>query len=206
MNVTYLLGSRASRWLTLVIFITSSTLSARAQQAPSPSSIRLAPEDLERGLYDVQHNFFFLPPGKTGEDYQSAGFFGQKLRPYLGSNKQALSELDQYRRHKTLYLIDRGLLVGAVGLYGSQVFSHGGEAVYFNTAQQVAAGAVVVSLVATLFINRHTNEYLQRAVDDYNTELPTTRRGALWPRLRPVGAGLATSASGQPVLALRWQL
>jgi len=157
-------------------------------------------------MYDAQHNFFFLPPGKTGEDYQSAGFFGQKLRPYLSNNKQALSELDQYRRHKTLYLIDRGLLVGAVGLYGSQVFSHGGDAVYFNTAQQVAAGAAFVSLVATLFINRHTNEYLQRAVDDYNTELPTTRRGALWPRLRPAGAGLATSAGGRPVLALRWQL
>ena len=210
MSITYLLQSRATHWLTLfltlVVSIASSTLSAHAQQAPGPSSIRLSPEDLTRGQYGAQHNFFFLAPSKTGEGYQSAGFFGQKLRPYLGSNTQALKELDHYRQQKTLYLIDRGLLIGAVGLYGSQVFSHGGEAVYFNTAQQVAAGAAVVSLVATLFINRHTNEYLQRAVDDYNTDLPTSRRGALWPRLRPAGVGLATSTSGQPLLGLRWLL
>ncbi|HET9502360.1 MAG TPA: hypothetical protein VFO93_02380 [Hymenobacter sp.] len=171
-----------------------------------PTTIRLSPEDLERGQYGAQRNFFFLPPGQTGEDnYQSAGFFGQKLRPYLKTSPTALAELDKYSRQKTLYLIDRGVLLGSVIVYGSQVFGHG-DAQYFNGTQQVAIGAAAVSLVATLFINRRTNDYLKQAVDTYNTDGTATRHGALWQRLRPAGVGLGATAQGAPTLGLRWQL
>jgi hypothetical protein len=179
------------------------TQPAAAQQAP-PTTIRLSPEDLERGQSGVQQNFYFLPPGKIGEDnYKSAGFFGGGLRPYLAGDTEALSSLDGYKRQKTLYLVDKVVLVGAVGLYASQVFGHG-DAQYFNTTQQVAAGLAVASLVGSIFINRNTNEYLKQAVDSYNTNAPGAH-GALWPRLRPSGLGLAAQG-GHPVLALRWQL
>lgn len=196
--------SRAIYWLATSFFAFSpgiSTQVAQAQQV-TPATIRLLPEDQERGQYGHQHNFYFLPPGKTGEDYQNAGFFGGRLRPYLAGNTAALTELDNYKRQKTLYLVDKALLVGAVGLYGSQVFSHG-DPVYFNGAQQAAAGVAAVSLLATLFINRHTNEHLKQAVDTYNTTLPGTH-GTMWPKLRPTSVGVA-ALNGQPGLALRWQ-
>jgi hypothetical protein len=209
MKARTLFGKRATHWLTLIVVaLICNSLSAQlawAQQA-APAAIRLSPEDLERGRYGSQSRFFFLPPGKKGEDdYQSAGFFGQKLRPYISSSPTAVAELNNYSRQKTLYLIDKGLLVGSVIVYASQVFRED-EAQYFTTTQQVAAGAAVVSLVATLFINRHTNEYFKQAVDNYNSDLPAGRRGALWPRLRPNGLGVATTTQGTPVLALRWQL
>ena len=197
--------SRAIYWLATSFFAFSlgvSTQAAQAQQV-TPATIRLLPEDQERGQYGHQHNFYFLPPGKTSEDYQNAGFFGGRLRPYLAGNTAALGELDNYKRQKTLYLADKVLLVGAVGLYGSQVFSHG-DPVYFNGAQQAAAGVAAVSLLATLFINRHTNEYLKQAVDNYNTGLPGAH-GTVWPKLRPASVGVA-ALNGRPGLALRWQL
>jgi hypothetical protein len=195
----------AIQWLRpylLALILGFSIQAAQAQQV-TPATIRLLPEDQDRGLYGHQHNFYFLPPGKTGEDYQNAGFFGGKLRPYLAGNMSALKELDNYKRQKSLYLADKVLLVGAAGLYGSQVFSHG-DPVYFNSAQQVAAGIGVISLLATLFINRHTNEYLKQTVDNYNTELPSAH-GTVWPKLRPTGVGIA-GLNGRPILALRWQL
>jgi len=176
---------------------------ARAQQS-APATIRLQPEDQERGQYGPQSNFFFLPPGQTGENYQSAGFFGGKLRPYLTGNATALAALDSYKRQKTLYLVDKAVLVGSVGLYGSQVFGHG-DAQYTSPTQLVAGGLFVSSLLATIFINRHTSEYLKQAVDEYNSDLPAGHHGTLWPRLRPAGAGLS-SVGSHPVLALRWQL
>jgi hypothetical protein len=188
-------------------FLVVASLGLAAQPVAAqnaPTTIRLLPEDQERGQYGHQHNFYFLPPGKTGEDYQNAGFFGGKLRPYLGNNASALAELNHYKRQKTAYLIDKVVLVGSLGLYASQVFGHSGDAQYFNSTQQVAAGVAVASLFATIFINRHTNEYLKQAVDNYNTGTPGVH-GTLWPRLRPTGVGLAATA-GHPVLALRWQL
>ncbi|MGI4740700.1 MAG: hypothetical protein ACRYG7_36470 [Janthinobacterium lividum] len=186
----------------LALSLGATTHNVQAQQA-SPITIRLSPEDQARRQYGAQHNFYFLPPGKTGENYQNAGFFGGKLRPYLAGNSEALRELDQYKRQKIFYLIDKGLLVSAAGLYSSQVFSHG-DPVYFNTAQQAAAGVAAISLLATIFINRHTNEHLKQAVDDYNSDLPTAHGGA-WPRLRPASVGMA-ALYGRPGLALRWQL
>ena len=189
----------------IIIFTGLAPAKVWAQQA-APATIRLSPDDLERGQHGSQERFFFLPPGKTAEaDYQSAGFFGQKLRPYISSSPTALAELDKYSRQKTLYLVDKGLLLGSVGLYASQVFKDD-KPQYFNTTQQVAAGLAVVSLVATLFINSHTNEYFKQAVDSYNTDPAAKRHGAVWPRLRPAGLGLAATPQGQPVVALRWQL
>lgn len=197
--------SRVYRFFFLFGLAATGSVTTACAQA-KPTTIRLSPEDQERGQYGAQRNFFFLPPGQTGEDnYLSAGFFGQKLRPYLKSSTTALTELDKYSRQKTLYLIDRGVLVSSVIVYGSQVFGHG-DAQYLSGTQQVAIGAAAISLVATLFINRQTNNYLKQAVDNYNTDSPGTRHGALWQRLRPVGVGLGATAQGQATLALRWQL
>ena len=197
--------SRVYRFFLLLSLLVAGTVSTSLAQS-KPTTIRLSPEDQERGQYGPQRNFFFLPPGKTGEDnYLSAGFFGQKLRPYISSSPTAVSELDNYRRQKTLYLIDKGVLLGSVIFYGSQVFKDG-EAQYLRGSQQVAIGAAAVSLVATLFINRRTNDYLKQAVDTYNTDSPETKHGVRWQRLRPAGVGLGATAQGIPMLGLRWQL
>lgn len=197
--------SPLGRWVAVASVALSLALGAQTAAAQgAPTTIRLAPEDQERAQYGAQHTFYFLPPGKTGEEnYRSAGFFGGKLRPYLSGSASALAELDHYKAHKTAYLIDKLVLVGSVALYGSQVFGHG-DAQYFTTTQQVAAGLAAASLLGTIFINRNTNNYLRQAIDNYNTDTPGAH-GALWPRLRPAGVGLATTA-GHPVLALRWQL
>jgi hypothetical protein len=161
---------------------------------------------LERGQYGHQHNFFFLPPGKTGEDnYLSAGFFGQKLRPFLGNNQDAIASLNDYKRQKTLYLADRVLLVGSAATYAVQALNGSDNTRYTSPGQLVTGGLLVTSLVATLFINRHTNEYLKQAVDAYNSDLPTSRHGSLR-QLCPATYGLAASPTGRPMLALGWRL
>ena len=187
------------RGLATLALTTSLLVPALAQQAPS--GIRLLPEDAERGLNGPQHNFDFLAPGAKEGDYQTAGFFGQKLRPYLASNPEALDLLNDYRRQKTLYLIDRLVAVGAFGLYGQQILAHGNERQYFNGNQQAAIGVFAVSVLATAFINRNTNSHLLRAVKTYNGELA---QGGWWPRLRPTTVGLGATPTGQPLLALRW--
>jgi hypothetical protein len=174
--------------------------SAQAQKAPA--TIRLSPEDAGRGLNGPQHNFDFLAPGETGNNYQSAGFFGQKLRPYLAGNREALAHLDDYRRQKTLFLIDRILAVGAFGVYGQQIFAHG-EAVYFNTPQKVAIGVFATSVLATALINRNTNTHMLRAVTAYNAGVAHVGG---WQRLQPTTVVLGISPAGQPMLALRWSL
>ncbi|MBF9222615.1 hypothetical protein [Hymenobacter ruricola] len=193
----------AARWqlrgAASMALVFSLVASARAQQAPA--TIRLHPEDAERGLNGPQHNFEFLPPGVGGEAYQSAGFFGQKLRPYLAGNAEALASLDQYRRQKTIFLVDRVVAVGSFGLWGQQILI-GDERQYFNNTQKVALGVFATSILATLFINRNTNTYMKRAVQAYNDAPPA--HGSLWPRLRPSGVGLGAAPTGQPLLALRW--
>ncbi len=200
---------RATYWFTPILAASLTaglTTTAQAQQK-APATIRLSPEDLERGQYGRQRSFFFIPPGVavSEDNYKSAGFFGQKLRPYLQNSPTAVAQLDKYRHQKTLFLVDKGVFLSSVVVYATQVFGHG-ENQYFNGTQQVAAGVAVVSLLGTLFINRNTNSYLQQAVDNYNTDLPSSRHGALWPRLRPTGWGVAATAQGQPVVGLRWQL
>jgi hypothetical protein len=181
---------------TTLIFTTFAL--AQAQQAPA--TIRLHPEDAARGLNGPQHNFDFLPPGVGGEQYQTAGFFGQKLRPYLAGNAEAVASLNEYRRQKTVFLIDRVVAVGSFGLWGQQIFA-GDEKQYFNNTQKVALGVFATSLLATVFINRNTNNYLKRAVEAYNAG---PAHGSVWPRLRPTTVGLGLSPTGQPVLGLRW--
>lgn len=193
-----------AKWQLCGVFATalffSPLLSASAQK--SPATIRLLPEDAERGLHGPQHNFDFLPPGVEGDHYQSAGFFGQKMRPYLASNPQALAHLNQYRRQKTLFLIDRIVAVGAFGLYGQQILS-GDERQYFNPTQRVAIGVFAASILATVFINTNTNNHMKQAVESYNAGI--AHNGA-WPRLRPSAVGFAAAPTGQPLLALRWSL
>lgn len=197
----------SSAWLVqafLVVGLLGGGRAARAQQA-APTTIRLQPEDLARGLNGAQHNFYFLPPGATGENYLSAGFFGQKLRPYLAGNSAALTHLADYRRQKTQFLVDRLVLVGAVAVYGQQVLSDDKQQ-YFNSAQQVAIGVAAASLVATIFINRNTNRYLQQAVEAYNEDAGAGRHGGLWQRARPSNLGVQCTPAGQPLLALSWSL
>ncbi|GAA4356692.1 hypothetical protein GCM10023185_20730 [Hymenobacter saemangeumensis] len=184
-----------------LLFFLSLGGSAAAQQAPA--TIRLSAEDAQRGHNGHQHNFYFLPPGVTGDNYQNAGFFGQKLRPYLAGNQDALNHLGDYKRQKTLFLANRILAVGAVAVYGQQVFAAGKFPQYFGDAQKVAAGVFAASLISTVFINRSTNEHLQRAVQSYNAG---KGQGALWHRLQPSAVGFGSTATGQPLLALRWNL
>ena len=177
----------------------------RAAAADAPVTIRLQPEDVQRGQNGSQSNFFFLPPGTTGENYVGAGFFGQRLRPYLGNNTEALEFLADYRRQKTLYLLERLVFMGAAGLYGQQVLARD-ERQYFNSTQQVAVGVAVTSLLANIFISRNTNIHLQRAVEAYNTEVDGSKHRKGWQRLRPSNMGLQGTSRGQPMLALRWSL
>ncbi|MBX0291255.1 hypothetical protein K3G63_12450 [Hymenobacter sp. HSC-4F20] len=178
------------------------TLSAHAQQ--SATVIRLSPEDQQRGLNGVQKNFFFTTgDGSTEKEYQSAGFFGQRLRPYLAGNEEALDNLNRYRRQKWMYLAERLTFVGAVGLYSQQVLSLDEKQQYFNGTQKVAAGIALGSLLSNIFISRNTNSHFQRAVEAHNAGLPAARTGAV---LRPSAVGLTASATGRPLLALTWNL
>lgn len=174
---------------------------AFAQQRAA-SSIRLSPEDKERGLNGPQKNFYFATD--TISEYRNAGFFGQKLRPYLASNPEALAYLNDYRRQKSLYLTERLVFVGALGVYGQQILATD-EKQYFSNTQKVALGVAVASLISNVFISRNTNTHLQRAVDTYNSMLPSARHSYLR-RLRPTTVGVTASATGRPLLALGWQL
>ena len=200
----FMVANWLSRIFLIIVVSVGLFTSAYAQRNPLPNTIRLQPEDLNRGQYNVQRNFYFLPPGATGENYVSAGFFGQKLRPYIQSNTQAVSELNHYRRQKIQFLADRGLLLASALVYGSQVFGHE-DVTYLNNTQKVAIGGAAVALLGTIFINHHTNEYLRQAVDNYNADLPAARRGFRWQRLQPGAVGLS-AAGGRPGLAFRWQL
>ena len=122
----------AKWWLRSVAIMVMSFSLLSPVLAQQSSSIQLLPEDAERGLNGPQHNFDFLAPGTSGDNYKSAGFFGQNLRPYLAGNPEALAHLDDYRRQKTLFLIDRLVAVGAFGLYGEQILGNG-ERQYFNS-------------------------------------------------------------------------
>lgn len=189
----------------LAVVAVALALAAPVSAQTVPGTIRLLPEDAARGRNGHQHNFYFLAPGVGGENYQSAGFFGQKLRPYLGNNAEALSSLAAYRRQKTLFLLDRLVAVGAVGAYGSQVFAKAGEQQYFNATQKVATGLFAASLLATIVVNRHTNEHLQQAVSAHNAGLRGPR--TTWQqRVSPSTVGLRPAATGQPLLALSWAL
>ncbi|RAK66732.1 hypothetical protein [Hymenobacter edaphi] len=175
---------------------------ALAQQTPvAPgTSIRLSPEDQDRGLNGVQKNFWFTTGG--GEQYKNAGFFGQRLRPYL-VDEQAIASLDRYRRQRWLHLAERAVFVGSAGLYAQQVFS-ADKPQYFSGPQKAAIGVAVVSLIANSFITRHTNEHFIRAVEAQNATSPAARRMGM-ERAMPDLLGV-TAPTGRPQLLVGWTL
>ena len=131
-------------------------------------------------------------------------FFGQRLRPYYAGHPEALGQLAAYRRQKTLFLLDRAVAVGAVGVYGGLVFEKGKFPQYTSAPQLVAGGVFVASILSTLFINRRTNGYLQQSVANYNAGKP---QGAapLLRRLRPAVWGLGAGPGGGVALAVGWR-
>ena len=202
-----LLRRQLSRAILVAGLLGGGPVLAQQPAADGPVTIRLQPEDVQRRRNGSQGNFFFLPPGITGENYVGAGFFGQRLQPYLGNNAEALDFLADYRRQKTLYLAERLVFAGAVGLYGQQVLAQD-ERQYFNSTQQVAIGVAAASLLANIFITRNTNSHLQRAVEAYNTEVDGSQHRKSWLRLPAPAVGLQCTAQGQPVpvVALRWRV
>ncbi|GGE97867.1 hypothetical protein GCM10011383_05810 [Hymenobacter cavernae] len=175
---------------------------AHAQNAqPSKSIITLSPEDKDRDLGGEQSNFYFAVGKST--DYQNAGFFGQRLRPYLAGNSAALGYLNSYRRQKALFLGERLVFAGSVGFYAQQVLA-GDAKVYFNDKQKVIVGVAAASLLANIFISRNTNQHFKRAVEEYNSGLPTSYHNLLR-RLSPTAVGF-TAPTGRPQLAIRWSL
>ena len=201
-----LLVSAFVRRLQLAAFLLLCLLSmaggARAQQT---GPIYLSADDERRGLNGIQKNFHFtLSERPTEADYQNAGFFGQRLRPYLAGEPEALAALNRYRRQKTLFLTERLVFVGAVGLYGQQVLSAPDRQQYFNSTQQVAIGVAAFSLLTNIFVSRNSNTHFQRAVQAHNAGRTINAYG-LMHRLQPSTVGLAASATGRPLLALGWQ-
>ncbi|RIY14241.1 hypothetical protein D0T11_00715 [Hymenobacter rubripertinctus] len=154
----------------------------------------------------MQKNFYFTTEtGIATPDYRNAGFFGQHLRPYLAGNQEALGNLNRYRQQKWLFVAERLTFVGAVGLYSQQVLALDEKQQYFNNTQKAAVGLAAFSLLSNVFISRNTNSHFQRAVEANNAGLPAARTGVLY-QLRPSTVGLAASATGQPLLALSWNL
>ena len=171
------------------------------------STIRLSPEDKERGLNGVQKNFYFTTKAySTDADYVNAGYFGQHLRPYLAGNQEALDNLNRYRRQKWMFLTERLTFVGAIATYGAQTLnSDSDKPQYFSDQQKVTLGVAAVSLLSNVFITRRTNQHFQRAVEAHNAGLPEARHTGFLQRLVPSSIGVA-APTGQPQLALRWQL
>ncbi|WP_133271631.1 hypothetical protein [Hymenobacter radiodurans] len=127
------------------------------------------------------------------------------MRPYLAGNTQALEHLNSYRQQKWLFLAERLTFVGALGFYGQQVLAGEGEQRYFSNPQKVAIGVAAASLLANVFISRNTNTHFQRAVEAHNAGWPAAR-GSLFQRVSPTAVGLTAAPTGQPQLALRWNL
>ena len=176
---------------------------AHAQVAEnSQLPITLSPEDKNRGLNGEQSNFFFALGSST--DYQNAGFFGQRIRPYLAGNQEALDNLNRYRRQKALLLSERMVFVSSVVLYAQQTLA-GDKQVYFNDKQKVLVGVAMASLLSNVFISRNTNHHFERAVDEYNSGLPVSYRSNILRRLSPTAVGFV-APTGLPQLAMRWSL
>jgi hypothetical protein len=175
---------------------------AYAQQPQAPADfIRISPEDAGRGLNGVQKNFSFALGNSL--DYQNAGFFGQRLRPYVQPNSEALASLNRYRRQKWLFLTERLVFVGALGVYSQQVLA-GDEQQYFNNPQKAALGVAVGSLLANALISRHTNQHFLRSVETHNATLHSARRIGM-ERVKPSLLGV-TAVMGRPQLLLGWTL
>ncbi|RYU84413.1 hypothetical protein [Hymenobacter persicinus] len=180
------------------------TGTAYAQQAATAPLIQLSPEDKDRSGSGAQRNFYFTTQDSPKPEYTNAGFFGQRLRPYLTGNEEALDNLNRYRRQKWLFLTERLVFVSAVGVYGQQVLAGPGDQQYTSNPQKIAIGVAAFSLLSNVLISQHTNDHFQRAVGAYNAGLSSARVG-LMQRLTPSAVGLA-AVGKQPQLALTWSL
>ncbi|WP_162910843.1 hypothetical protein [Hymenobacter oligotrophus] len=175
---------------------------AHAQAPKKPVQyIKLSPEDQDRGLNGRQKNFWFAT-GNT-EDYQNAGFFGQRLRPCVAHDAEALASLNRYRRQKWMLLGERAVFMGAAGVYAQQVLS-GDEQQYFNNTQKVAIGVAIGSLLSNALITHRTNEHFIRAVEAHNATLPSARRMGFM-QVKPDVLGV-TAPTGRPQLLVGWTL
>lgn len=192
------LPSQLSRLLFLLSLILLSTPLWAQQQA---GSLRLSPEDKDRGLNGPQKNFYFAVD--ESKDYQNAGFFGQKLRPYVAGNADAVQSLNRYRRQKWLYLGERLVFLSSLSLYSQQVLAKD-EKQYFNTVQKGAMGVAALSLLANVLISRNTNEHFKNAIEAYNNGQPAAH-ASLWQRAAPSAVGF-TAVGTKPALALSWSL
>ncbi|WP_400193442.1 hypothetical protein [Hymenobacter sp. B81] len=204
MTVSTLSAAPRGRRLALS-FLLSLGLGAPAlaqQPALNPHPVvRLSPEDTERGDNGVQKNFWFALGNEP--EYRSAGFFGQKLRPHVADDAEAVASLNRYRRQKWLYLGERLVFLTAGGVYAQQVLS-GDRQQYFNPTQKVAIGVAVGSLLANALITRRTNQHLIRSVEAHNATLPAARRMGL-ERAMPNLLGV-TAPTGRPQLLVGWTL
>ncbi|MDX5348955.1 MAG: hypothetical protein LPJ89_02605, partial [Hymenobacteraceae bacterium] len=140
----------------------------------------LSSEDMQRGDGGHQGNFYFRPEGKQQE--VNAGFFGQRLRPYIEQSPGATRYLNRYRAAKWAFAADKAVLFGAIIGYGYEVSRDYKD--YFNDRQKVYLGVAAASLVANHFITRKTNYNFRRAVDEYNV-WATTQEGKAYNRLKP---------------------
>ncbi|KAA9338700.1 hypothetical protein F0P96_07720 [Hymenobacter busanensis] len=179
----------------------SSPVLAQESAPQQPATIRLSPEDVERGLNGPQKNFWFATG--ASQEYQNAGFFGQRLRPYISDDAEAVANLNRYRRQKWLYLGERFVFLGALSLYGQQVLAKD-EWQYFNNTQKAAVGVAVGSLLANALITRHTNQHFVRSVEAHNATLPAARRMGM-ERALPNLLGV-TAPTGRPQLLVGWSL
>ncbi|MDF7813077.1 hypothetical protein [Hymenobacter sp. YC55] len=208
MQYTVLAPYHAHLRVFVLFFVVALLLSNPLRAQQGFTTIKLSPEDENRGLNGVQKNFYFTTKDSpSDDDYQNAGYFGQRLRPYLAGNNEALENLNLYRRQKWLFLAERAVFMGSVATYGAQVLRGDGEQRYFDNRQKVVIGVAAVSLLSNIFITRHTNEHFERAVNAHNAGQPAAHRtGSLLQRLAPNGIGVAAAPTGQPQLALRWQI
>ena len=190
--------NRLAHLLFILLFV---LFAAPAWAQQTATVIRISPEDQDRGLNGPQKNFYFATGGD--QKFQNAGFFGQKLRPYVADNPEALKNLNRYRRQKWLYLSERIVFLSSLSLYSQQVLAKD-EKQYFSQAQRGAIGVAAFSLLANVLISRNTNEHFRRTVEAYNAGQPAARTGALQ-RLTPSAVGF-TAVSKKPQLALTWSL
>ncbi|TYZ13344.1 hypothetical protein FY528_02735 [Hymenobacter lutimineralis] len=191
--------THTSRFLTALFLLLALSVSGVWAQSGTP--LQLSPEDQDREYNGPQKNFFFQVEGE--KEYRDAGFFGQRLRPYLAGNAQAEEHLNNYRRQKWLYLGERAVLLGAIGVYGQQVLAKD-EQQYFNDTQKGAIGVAAVSLLANILINRNTNWHFRRALEAHNANLPSAHAQS-WQQVLPTNVGVA-ALGGRPQLVLRWSL
>lgn len=198
------------RWLPVCLFFSLRVAAqAPASQVPvaiQPRWIDLLENEWKRGKNGRQMNFEYT----IGLDAapHNAGFFGQRLRRdmrTLGTlPPESEQALNRYRRQKWIFLTERAAFLSLLTLAGADLVTP--ESEFFPHSPYILSGAAVVSLLANVFVTRHTNEYLQRAVKEYQGAVfPQGPRSTL-DRLRPDFGTVAPMRGGGVGLVVGWQL